>query len=110
MVEALFRAVPSLLNPAGVFVVQTLHPVVANGDSPYIEGWRDGSWAGFSADFVDPPPWFFRTVENWLALFAASGFLLSEMLEPINPKTGKPASIIFVAQAVAGKPSDATDA
>lgn len=104
VVESLFAAVPSLLRPGGHFVVQTLHPVVANGESAYVDGWRDGSWAGFGPDFVDPPPWYFRTVDNWLALFSAYGFGLRATLEPVNPKTGKPASIIFVAEAVAGKP------
>lgn len=95
-VELLFSAVPSLLKPGGVFVVQTLHPVVVDGNSPYIDGWRDGSWAGFSTEFVDPAPWYFRTLESWHALFFKSGFALREILEPINPKTHKPASIIFV--------------
>jgi SAM-dependent methyltransferase len=104
VVESLFAAVPFLLRPGGHFVVQTLHPLVATGESAYVDGWRDGSWAGFGPEFVDPSPWYFRTVDNWLALFAAHGFGLKETLEPINPKTGKPASIIFVAEAVAGKP------
>ena len=90
--------------------MQTLHPLVANGESAYVDGWRDGSWAGFGGDFVDPPPWYFRTVDNWLALFAAYGFGLRETLEPINPKTSKPASIIFVVEASAGKPIHAAGA
>jgi len=83
---------------------------VANGELAYVDGWRDGSWAGVGPDFVDPPPWYFRTVDNWLALFSACGFRLRETLEPINPKTGKPASIIFGAVAAAGKPSHAAGA
>jgi hypothetical protein len=90
--------------------VQTFHPLVVNGELAYVDGWRDGSWAGFSGDFVDPLPWYFRTVDTWLALFSACGFGLRETLEPINPKTGKPASIIFVAEAVAGKPIHAAGA
>ncbi len=90
--------------------MQTLHPLVVNGELAYVDGWRDGSWAGFSGDFVDPLPWYFRTVDTWLALFSACGFGLRETLEPINPKTGKPASIIFVAEAVAGKPIHAAGA
>ncbi|MDT8399726.1 MAG: methyltransferase domain-containing protein [Pseudomonadales bacterium] len=59
-VEGVFGAVPSLLNPQGAFVVQTLHPVLACGDLPYRDGWRQGSWAGFSTAFSDPAPWYFR--------------------------------------------------
>lgn len=108
VVESLFIAVPSLLKPGGVFIVQTLHPVVMNGNLPYVDGWRDGSWAGFSVEFVDPAPWYFRTVENWRALFSNSGFALREVQEPINPKTDKPASIIFVGDVVANKAKHAT--
>ncbi len=110
VVESLFAAVPFLLQSGGHFVVQTLHPLVANGESAYVDGWRDGSWAGFCGDFVDPPPWYFRTVDTWLALFSAYGFRLRETLEPINPTTGKPASIIFVAEVVAGTPMHAAGA
>ena len=74
VVQSLFAAVPSLLRPGGHFVVQTLHPLVANGESAYVDGWPDGSWAGFCGDFVDPPPWYFRTVDSWIAFFSAYGF------------------------------------
>jgi 2-polyprenyl-3-methyl-5-hydroxy-6-metoxy-1,4-benzoquinol methylase len=96
-VDALIAAVPSLLNPAGSLVIQTLHPLVACGDLPYADGWRTGSWAGFSDDFTDPAPWYFRTTETWIRLIAGSGLRVVEMREPIHPSTGKPASVIFVA-------------
>lgn len=95
-VEGLFSAVPSLLKTGGVFIVQTLHPVAACSDLPYVDGWREGAWAGFSADFIDPAPWYFRTRESWEALFLANGFGLREVREPICQRTGRPASIIFL--------------
>ncbi len=95
-VERIFRQVPELLNNSGVFVVQTAHPLTANGDSPYEDGWRPGSWAGFSEDFSDPAPWYFRTIESWKELFFQSGFSLDQIIEPLHPKTQKPASIIFI--------------
>lgn len=97
-VESIFRVAPLLLNPHGVFIVQTLHPAIACGDLPYREGWREGSWAGFGDDFTDPAPWYFRTLESWTKLFAESGFGRLEIHEPIHPKTQKPASVIFVAE------------
>ena len=97
-VEGLFRATPPLLNPHGSLIVQTLHPVMACGDSPYRDGWQEGSWAGFSTDFTDPAPWYFRTLESWIQLFVTSGFRLVEMREPLHPKTHKPASVIFIAE------------
>ena len=99
-VEGVFGAVPSLLNSHGSFVVQTLHPVMSCSDLPYRDGWREGSWAGFSADFTRPAPWYFRTLESWIKLFVESGFQLCEVREPIHPKTRKPASLIFVGEKV----------
>jgi len=96
-VDALIRSTPKLLRPGGALIVQTLHPVVACGDRPYMDGWRAGSWAGFTDDFSDPAPWYFRTLETWVALIASSGLELTEMREPIHPATNMPASVVFIA-------------
>ncbi|HKG91578.1 MAG TPA: class I SAM-dependent methyltransferase [Gemmatimonadaceae bacterium] len=98
-VDALVRRVPALLSPRGAFIVQTLHPLVASGDQPYRDGWRAGSWAGFGAEFTDPAPWYFRTLESWVALLVSSGLRLVELREPPHPATGKPASVVLVAEA-----------
>jgi 2-polyprenyl-3-methyl-5-hydroxy-6-metoxy-1,4-benzoquinol methylase len=103
-VDALVRHVPALLARGGVFVVQTLHPVVAAGDAPYADapyadGWRPGSWAGFGPEFTHPAPWYFRTLEGWVRLLASAGLRLAELREPVHPSTGRPASVIFVAEA-----------
>lgn len=95
-VNQLVSAVPRLLSPGGTFIIQTLHPVVAGGDAPYKEGWREGSWAVANLDFSDPAPWYFRPLESWVRLLVTSGFRLVEMREPVNPQTGRPASVIFV--------------
>lgn len=97
-VEVVLSAVPSLMNTAGVLIVQTLHPVTACGDLPYRDGWREGSWAGFGPDFSNPAPWYFRTLGRWTQLLRDHGFRLLEVREPIHPKTQKPASVIFVAE------------
>lgn len=101
-VEGVFKAVPSFLYPHGSFIIQTLHPVTACGDLAYRDGWREGSWAGFSSDFTDPAPWYFRTLESWTKLFMDSRFRLLEMREPLSPKTLKPASVIFIAELAYG--------
>jgi 2-polyprenyl-3-methyl-5-hydroxy-6-metoxy-1,4-benzoquinol methylase len=100
-VQALLPRVPALLDAGGALIVQTVHPIIAGGDLPYEDGWRTGSWAGFSDDFADPAPWYFRTLESWVKLFIDSGFRLREMREPLHPATQKPASVLFVAE-VAG--------
>ncbi|HVC18047.1 MAG TPA: class I SAM-dependent methyltransferase, partial [Rhodanobacter sp.] len=78
--------------------VQTLHPLMACGGQPYRDGWREGSWDGFEGSFSDPAPWYFRTLESWLGLFRSSGLQLCELREPLHPVSGKPASVIFIAQ------------
>lgn len=96
--RGLFRAAPSYLRPGGHLIVQTVHPVVACGDAPYVDGWREGSWAGFSSAFADAAPWYFRTVSSWIALFVDHGLKLVEMREPIHPATSRPASLILVGE------------
>ncbi|MEJ2644303.1 MAG: methyltransferase domain-containing protein [Gammaproteobacteria bacterium] len=97
-VEGLFLAARSLLGSGEPLIVQTLHPMVACGDLPYRDGWRDGSWTGISGNFSDPAPWYFRTLESWNGLFKASGFRLREIREPLHPETQKPVSVIFIGE------------
>jgi 2-polyprenyl-3-methyl-5-hydroxy-6-metoxy-1,4-benzoquinol methylase len=96
-VEGVVRRAPSLLAAGGSFIIQTLHPVASCGDESYADGWRQGSWAGFSTEFSDPAPWYFRTMETWERLLVDSGFRVVETREPLHPQTGKPASVIFIA-------------
>lgn len=97
-VVGVFRAARSFLKPSGVLIVQTLHPLAACGEAPYADGWREGSWSGFSADFIDPPPWYFRTLESWVRLFSENGLRLLEVREPVHPETGKPVSLILIGE------------
>ena len=97
-VEEVLRSVPKLLARGGSLIIQTLNPVAASGDLPYEEGWRSGSWAGFSSDFTDPAPWYFRTMDGWLCMLEQSGFSVLEVREPINPATKTPASVVFIAE------------
>jgi SAM-dependent methyltransferase len=94
----LLRAAPTYLRPGGTLIVQTVHPVMSCGDAPYADGWREGSWAGFSSDFTDAPPWYFRTLASWAALFLDSGLRLTALREPVHPETRKPVSLILIGQ------------
>ncbi len=98
-VDGLFAALPRLLAAGGSVLLQTLHPLLACADLPYEDGWREGSWAGFSPAFRDPAPWYFRTLESWLQLFHRHGLILRDMREPLDPASGQPASVIFRATA-----------
>ncbi|MBI1423224.1 MAG: methyltransferase domain-containing protein [Gammaproteobacteria bacterium] len=97
-VEHVFQQVPSLLNRGGAFIVQTLHPVAVCGDQAYADGWREGSWAGFSDQFTEPAPWYFRTIESWKNLFMDNGMRLVDIRESLNLETQLRASIIFIAE------------
>ncbi|MGO4702477.1 class I SAM-dependent methyltransferase [Dyella sp. 2RAB6] len=94
--EAVLAAVPRLLEPAGALLVQTLHPLVACGELPYQDGWREGSWAGCGDGFGRAAPWYFRTLGGWLDTFAACGLRVARIDEPMHPHSGRPASIVFV--------------
>lgn len=102
-VEGVIRRIPELLTNGGALIIQTLHPLTASGDLPYEDGWRLGSWAGFSDDFSDPAPWYFRTLDSWKQLLLDAGFDALEVREPVNPKTGEPASVIFIAATKTGR-------
>ena len=95
VVDDLLTGVPALLNDQGALVVQTLHPITACGDHPYEDGWREGSWDGFSDDFTDPAPWYFRTIESWVGLFRSAGFTTVETVEPLHPETKQPVSLVI---------------
>lgn len=96
LVVAMLSQLHKFLTAHGKLFIQTLHPHTASADKPYSDGWREGSWNGFSEEFTDPAPWYFRTIESWIDLLIASGFNLLQSREPVNPRTGKPASIIFI--------------
>jgi 2-polyprenyl-3-methyl-5-hydroxy-6-metoxy-1,4-benzoquinol methylase len=93
--SCVFAAMSSLLAPGGALIVQTLHPWSACGDLPYLDGWREGSWAGINAEFGEPAPWYFRTMQSWAQLFSMSGLRVETILEPRHPDTGLPASLIL---------------
>lgn len=98
-VDSLIAALPSYLGDPGYLIIQTLHPVAACGDQPYQDGWREGSWLGFSSDFNNPAPWYFRTLETWTALLQRCGFDILECREPKAAGAVTPASVIWIGKA-----------
>lgn len=99
-VDALLAAVPGLLAPGGRLIVQTLHPLMAA--EPYADGWREGSWVGCGEGFGEAAPWYFRTLGGWVSAFERAGLGLRDVVEPLHPHTGRPASVIFIAGARQG--------
>lgn len=97
-VDALIAKVPSMLDTGGSLVIQTPHPVIAGGELPYRDGWREGSWAGCGDNFSRAAPWYFRTIETWCKLLSDSGLQIAELREPLHPATNRPASLILIAK------------
>jgi 2-polyprenyl-3-methyl-5-hydroxy-6-metoxy-1,4-benzoquinol methylase len=83
-------AAQDFLHGDGRLIIQTLHPVLACGDLQYVDGWRPGSWSGFSIEFTEPAPWYFRTIASWNELLNNNQFENIKIYEPNHPKTGKP--------------------
>ncbi|WP_372748204.1 class I SAM-dependent methyltransferase [Litorivivens sp.] len=91
--ELVFAAMAELLSHGGHLVVQTLHPHATTHTS---SGWQDGSWAGFSEDFQQPAPWYFRTLNDWRALFQNHNFTIEQELAPSASDGSLPLSLILV--------------
>ncbi|TWT36091.1 bifunctional 3-demethylubiquinone-9 3-methyltransferase/ 2-octaprenyl-6-hydroxy phenol methylase [Posidoniimonas corsicana] len=99
LVSRLFATVPSLLNPGGCCVVQTVHPLAVGGELPYQDGWRTGFRDGLGDAFQDPPPWYFRTLASWVALFSDNRLRVVRLREPMAPGASVPSSLVLVGQA-----------
>ncbi len=95
IVQDLLKVIRPFISSGGHLVIQTLHPYTANSGESYTDGWRQGSWSGFSDDFRSPAPWYFRTFESWISLFTSSGYIIKKIQEPIHPNSHQPVSVIF---------------
>jgi 2-polyprenyl-3-methyl-5-hydroxy-6-metoxy-1,4-benzoquinol methylase len=93
-VSDLLAALPSFLSPGGKLFIQTLHPYTKKPDD-YISGWKTGSWDGLGDQFTMPYQWYFRTMEDWLALLKSSGFNDISITDIVHPQTGRLLSVIF---------------
>jgi 2-polyprenyl-3-methyl-5-hydroxy-6-metoxy-1,4-benzoquinol methylase len=98
---ALLAALRTTLAPGGSLVIQTVHPWAAMGDEGYVDGWRTETFAGFGGEFAAAMPWFFRTFASWMDMIADAGYRLARLIEPIHPSTGRPASLLIIADPAA---------
>ncbi|HEX6059632.1 MAG TPA: class I SAM-dependent methyltransferase [Gemmatimonadaceae bacterium] len=86
-----------LLAPGGAVVLQTVHPWTAAGDGPYRDGWRIETFDAFGGAFPHAMPWYFRTLDSWLAALDAAALRLERLEEPADPETGRPLSLLLTA-------------
>ncbi|MEX6501007.1 class I SAM-dependent methyltransferase [Pseudomonas zhanjiangensis] len=90
------EALHEVLTEGGRLLIQTLHPWRASQDAAYRDGWRVETFAGFGESFTAPMPWFFRTLESWLGLFAETGWRLQWLQEPLHPESEQPVSLLLL--------------
>lgn len=95
----LLRVLRTRLAPGGALLVQTVHPWTARGEEGYRDGWRTETFEGFGSGFIEPMPWYFRTLDSWTELLHRSGFAIERLREPRHPGTDEPLSLLFVATA-----------
>ena len=51
----------------------------------YRDGWRLETFAAFEGAFTEPMPWYFRTLESWLALLGAAAWCWKRCTSPATP-------------------------
>ncbi|CAN7637642.1 class I SAM-dependent methyltransferase [Aquipseudomonas alcaligenes] len=94
--QPLLTAIGLALAAGGALLLQTVHPWTAAGEEGYRDGWRLETFAAFGGAFAEPMPWYFRTLESWLALLGRSGLVLEALHEPRHPDSGVPLSLLLI--------------
>ena len=93
----LFSALKRFLKVEGKIFIQTIHPMSMNAMGlEYRSQWLEDAWKGLPAGFIDGHPWYFRTLEEWTAVFEASGLRIDRIYEPTGKGALQPSSVIFV--------------
>lgn len=95
--DGLLRALRGAVRAGGALVVQTLHPAAQDG--PYVDGWREETFAAMGGGFAAPMPWYFRTVGGWVDVVLRAGWTLARIDEPVHPETHRPLSLLLTARA-----------
>ena len=91
----LLGALGHLLTPDGAVVIQTPHPCFQTPATVYQDGWRTETFAAFEGGDWQPMPWFFRTLESWLAVIGSAGLRVLDLAEPRAAADGPPLSLLL---------------
>jgi 2-polyprenyl-3-methyl-5-hydroxy-6-metoxy-1,4-benzoquinol methylase len=100
-VAPLLAALRRKLAAGGALLIQTVHPWTASGDQPYRDGWRTETFDAFGGQFRESMPWYFRTLQSWIAALREAGLCLVDLVEPTHPDTIRPLSLILSCRAAA---------
>lgn len=95
-ITPILEAAGSVLFPYGRILIQAAHPFGNGGaDGEYRDGWRTMEQVGTGGPLARPVRWYFRTFTTWILELRRAGLLLVETYEPLDPATGRPASLIL---------------
>ncbi len=94
-IAPLLRAVRRVLAPGGTLVIQTIHPWSVGG--AYIDGWREEDFDNFEGAWRTMP-WYFRTLESWVAVLCGCGYAITDLREPRHPDTRARFSLLIAAE------------
>jgi 2-polyprenyl-3-methyl-5-hydroxy-6-metoxy-1,4-benzoquinol methylase len=94
-VAPLLGALATRLGNDGRLIVQTVHPWSAAGDAPYRDGWRVETFDALGGQFPATMPWYFRTIEGWIAEISKAGLIVDRLEEPLHPETARPLSLVL---------------
>jgi len=95
-ITPILEAAGSVLFPYGRVLIQAAHPFGDGGiGGEYRDGWRTMEEAAPGVPLSRPVRWYFRTFTTWVLELRRAGLILVETYEPIDPATGRPASLIL---------------
>ena len=64
-------------------------------DAALGSGWREETFDSFGVSFPVAMPWYFRTLDDWFAEFAAAGLEVTGTEEPVYAETMRPLSLLI---------------
>jgi SAM-dependent methyltransferase len=97
-ITPVLSAAASVLFPYGRILIAAAHPAAEiDAAGGYRDGWRTMDAFAPGVAPPSPIPWYFRTFTTWVLELRRAGLLLVETYEPLDPATGRPASLILSA-------------
>ena len=95
-ITPILSAAGAVLFPYGRILIQAAHPAAMLGhEAGYRDGWRVMEEVAPGVRLMRSIPWYFRTFTTWVLELRRAGLLLVETYEPLDPATGRPASLVL---------------
>jgi SAM-dependent methyltransferase len=94
-ITPVLEAAAAVLFPYGRVLIQAAHPSQGSTNGTYRDGWRVFTESAPGIPLPVRVPWYFRTFSLWILELRRAGLLLVETYEPLDPTTGRPASLLI---------------